>query len=275
MFLFIYFFFIISFSASTVSLFYFIFSEETLLVKDDLKLVEEEKSIKENEKKENEKEEEEKYEDKYLVKVRDIMYKTEIKEIDFSKYSHLKNNFVLEKTPVGNAAMYFDEGTETFTYYTDNTIPYRFLEVIARKYVLTYHCVELYIDMDHELELIEKRKVDMEEKQKRKEEEEKQQEKLGCTTSEKKSVFAQFKTYNKDGGSGRVNSVAPPKNSISTGNNSNVAAYNPLLLKEKANRYVCKGRFSNFPILKQVDRKKIDKDYALSFADYKKKMLLK
>ena len=258
MFILIYFFFMICFSASSVSFYYYIFQKDIVLLKDEPEKTSTLEDVKI----------EEKYEEKYLVKVRNLIvdYRD---EIDMTKYKHLKNNFVLEKTPVGNVAMYFDHDAETFTYYSDNTIPYRFLEVIARKYVLTFKCIELYVDMDKELELIEKRKVDKEEKQKRKEEEEEENEKK--TTSDKKNVFAQFKTYNKEGGSGRVNSVAPPKNSITTANSN--AAYNPLLLKERANRYVCKGRFSNFPILKQVDRKKIDKDYALSFAEYKKKML--
>lgn len=264
MFILIYFFFIISLSASSVSLYYYFYSyneenltlnlsdnEETTRLEDDIKI-------------------EEKYEDKYLLKVRNVMNEHEPEVIDMTKYSHLKKNFVLEKTPVGNVSMYFDNDSESFTYYSDNTIPYRFLEVIARKYVLTYNCVDLYVDMDKELELIEKRKLEQEEKQKRKEEKEKENINIKSTT-EKKNVFAQFKTYNKDGGSGRVNSVAPPKNSITTTLSN--AAYNPLLLKERANRYVCKGRFSNFPILKRVDRKKIDKDYALSFSEYKKKIV--
>jgi len=263
MFLLIYFFFIVSFSASSVSLLYFIYSKENRLFKEeqepDETTVPEEVKV------------EEKYEDKYLLKVRKLLNEN-WEEIDMTKYSHLKNNFVLEKTPVGNVSMYFDIDTETFTYYSDNTIPYRFLEVLARKYVLTYNCVDLYVDMDKELELIEKRKVKREEKQKRKEEEEKENINNTKSTSEKKNVFAQFKTYNKDGGSGRVNSVAPPKNSISSTNSN--TAYNPLLLKERANRYVSKGRFSNFPILKQVNRKKIDKDYALSFAEFKLKFIL-
>lgn len=264
-----YFFFIMSFSASTVSLFYYIYSisKEDLLVTDTKEPpVQQEAIIVEN------------YEDKYLVKVRKLMRdKFCTEELDMTKYSHLKNNFVLEKTPVGNVALYFDEDTETFSYYSDNTIPYRYLEVVARKYVLTNQCVELYIDMDKELLQIEKRKLEIEEKQKKEEEEkqkkeEDEKEKNIKPSSEKKNVFAQFKTYNKDGGSGRVNSAAPPKNSIPTTTSSSNTSYNPLLLKEKANRYVCKGRFANFPILKQVNRKKIDKDYALSFAEYKKKM---
>jgi hypothetical protein len=42
-----------------------------------------------------------------------------------------------------------------------------------------------------------------------------------------------------------------------------------LLLKENANRYTWEGRVVNFSILKKVDRKTVDKKYALSFADFK------
>ena len=39
-----------------------------------------------------------------------------------------------------------EKDTEQFDYYSNNVIPYRYLEVVARKYVLTYNCLELYID---------------------------------------------------------------------------------------------------------------------------------
>ena len=41
------------------------------------------------------------------------------------------------------------------------------------------------------------------------------------------------------------------------------------LLKEHANRYTHNGRFSNFMILKTVNRNVVDKKYALSYKDYK------
>jgi hypothetical protein len=41
------------------------------------------------------------------------------------------------------------------------------------------------------------------------------------------------------------------------------------LLKENANRYTWEGRVANLPMLKKVDRKIVDKNYALSFADFK------
>jgi hypothetical protein len=82
-------------------------------------------------------------------------------------------------------------------------------------------------------------------------------------------VFAKFKSYNKEAGTGHVNMAAPPKNSIP--NNKVVDTNNKkVLLKENANRYSYEGKLSNFNFLKKVDRKVVDKKYAMSFANFKK-----
>ena len=47
------------------------------------------------------------------------------------------------------------------------------------------------------------------------------------------------------------------------------------LLKENANRYTWIDRLTNLQLLKKVDRKTIDKQYALSFADFKKMQEIK
>ena len=43
-------------------------------------------------------------------------------------------------------------------------------------------------------------------------------------------------------------------------------------LKENANRYTHSGRFVNFMILKPIERKVVDKKYAMSYKDYMKMM---
>ena len=87
-----------------------------------------------NEKDENEKDENEKDEKKD------------------NKNEKIKRNvnhlFVLENTPVGNVIMGYDEIKESFYYYSDVNIPYVFLEVVARKFVLQNDCVELYSVMN-------------------------------------------------------------------------------------------------------------------------------
>ena len=201
---------------------------------------------------------EEKYEDKYLEKVRNL----NVLSTNNNLLKSYTNNIIFEKTPLGNVAMYYDVDNESFIYFSDNTIPYRFLEVVARKYVLIYNCSSLYIDME---KLLERKKLS-----------ENNCNKLlnnntenNVNSLEKKSVFAKFKSYNKEAGSGRVNTAPPPKNSIPS-NRINVNNSEQCVIKEHANRYICKGRFSNFDILKKIDRKKIDKKYALSFSEFKK-----
>ncbi len=70
-------------------------------------------------------------------------------EISKSK-SSLINKYVYEKTPDGYIIMNWDQDNNSFQFWSDNTIPYKTLEVVARKYVLTFDCIELYIDKYYE-----------------------------------------------------------------------------------------------------------------------------
>jgi hypothetical protein len=86
----------------------------------------------------------------------------------------------------------------------------------------------------------------------------------------KKNVFAKFKSYNKEAGTGHVNIAAPPKNSIPNNKVTESNNNEKVLLKEHANRYSYEGKLSNFNFLKKVDRKVVDKKYAMTFADFKR-----
>jgi hypothetical protein len=193
----------------------------------------------------------------------------------------LKNNFIMEKTPLGNVIMYWNNSRESFEFYSDNTIPYRYLETVGRKYVKTFNCRQIYVDMEFELSEFErKQKEKQEEELELKLLEDKKKMELEQNTSfnsscEKKNVFAKFKNYNKESGTGKVNrGAAPPKNSIPNNNNMKKAD-EKVVLKENANRYTCEGRIANFNFLKKPDRKVIDKKYAMSFADFKKSIFMK
>lgn len=194
-----------------------------------------------------------------------------------------KKNYVIEHTPLGNVLMFYNHDKLAFEYYSDLTIPYRYLETVARKYVVTYNYRPLYIDMEDELKEYEKKLQEKEAREKEareKEENDKLSNSNSHTNAKPKDVFAKFKSYNKEAGTGRVNTAPPPKNSIpqnrvatpnlkdtkkdSNGNNEK------MLLKERANRYSYQGKFLNFNILQKVDKKVVDKKYALTFADYKK-----
>jgi len=186
----------------------------------------------------------------------------------------LKNSFIMEKTPLGNVLMLYNNKRGSFEYYSDSTIPYRYLEPVSRKYVKTFDCRAIYFDMEEELKNYEKKIEEKEKKilaeEKRLLEEEKKKE-YTTVVEPKKNVFAKFKSYNKDAGTGHVNIAAPPKNSIPNNKvTENSNSNEKILLKENANRYSYEGKLSNFNFLKKVDRKVVDKKYAMTFADFKR-----
>lgn len=184
--------------------------------------------------------------------------------------------YVIENTPLGNVLMFYNHEKLAFDYYSDLTIPYRYLETVARKYVLTFNYRPLYIDMEEELKEYERKLLENEEREKQELEKRKNNSDIN-SNMKTKNVFAKFKSYNKEAGTGRVNTAPPPKNSIPQ-NRMNVnlkdkktgSTNGKMLLKENANRYSYQGKFLNFNILQKIDKKLVDKKYTLSFADFKK-----
>ena len=193
----------------------------------------------------------------------------------------LKNSFIMEKTPLGNVLMLYNNKRGSFEFYSDSTIPYRYLEPVSRKYVKTFGCRPIYYDMEEELKNYEKKLEEKEREKEGKEELEKRilEEKrildeknmtVSVVAEPKKNVFAKFKSYNKEAGTGHVNIAAPPKNSIPNNKVTETSSDEKVLLKENANRYSYEGKLSNFNFLKKVDRKVVDKKYAMTFADFKR-----
>ena len=185
----------------------------------------------------------------------------------------LKNCYIMENTPQGNVLLIYDLDKCSFKYYSDNTIPYRYLETVGRKYVKQFNCRPIFVDMEEELRLSED-KWDKERLEKEEKEKQIKEAALNPTSNikvaEKKNVFAKFKSYNKEAGTGKVSMGAPPKNSIPNQKLEEKQANEKVLLKEKANRYTYEGKMANFSFIKKVDRKIVDKKYAMSFADFKK-----
>jgi Ni,Fe-hydrogenase I large subunit len=201
------------------------------------------------------------YEDKYL----DKFNKQPSSSLTEDELSRLKNNILMETTPLGNVIFFYDSSKEAFIFYSDATMPYRYLESIGRKYVTIYKCKQIFVDMNEELKQAE------EKKNKKLESLSIENNKVKSTTNTevtKKDVFAKFKTYNNNITKEVV--AAPSKNTgsknISKNDNDNV------LLKENANRYTYEGKLANFNILKKIDKKQIDKRLAMSWADYKKQI---
>jgi hypothetical protein len=216
-----------------------------------------------------------KFEDKYLERLK----ATEEKDLTPEKLDSLLNSFVMENTPQGNVVMFWDNKRDTFSYYADHLIPYRFLEVVGRKYVLMNDCRKLFVDMEEEIKVAEKK---LEEKKKQKEEEEEKQKQnkkdesadsKTAVEQPKKSVFAKLKSYNRDN-SVKSATVAldskKPQTNIPKNTSVNTKQDENMILKERANRYSYQGRMVNFSFLKKVERKAVDKNYAMSFAEFKK-----
>ncbi len=102
---------------------------------------------------------------------------------------NLKHNILFENTPIGNIIMYYEN--DEFKYYCDRTPSFGFLETVARKYVIIFHCKSLY-------------KIYNEEEVKEEKEEVKEEIK-----SKKKSVYANFKKYNNNNKKVKINDNEP------------------------------------------------------------------
>lgn len=192
-------------------------------------------------------------------------------EIDYDKKKGLSNCVLYENTPSGNIIIYYDAEKEGFVYYSDNALPYRYLESVAKRYVITFNCKNIYIDMNNELqEVSNKIKASKEkerEKQKEREENEKMQKEENNMTpvdnKPSKNVFAKFKKYNKKAG----NTGQPVSNSNDeTLQNED----NTLVIKEKINRYHYEGKIRNYNILEKEPMKRENPIEKLSFADFKR-----
>jgi len=182
------------------------------------------------------------------------------------------DNYILEYTPLGNIYMRYNNDKKSFEYFSNNSIPYRYLEPVGRKYVMTYWCKPIFVDIEEELKRAEER---YEEDKKKKEEEEKQKDEE--RKKNPKKILAQLKNYNKETkdqtmrpmkNRSNTNSVLPPQIKISLPDINKTSEKQ--LLKEKANRYTWEGRLTNFCPLKKIDRKVLDKKLAMTYADFKK-----
>lgn len=183
--------------------------------------------------------------------------------IDF--FSYLKNSYVFENTPLGNVILFYNSEKGSFEYYSDKTMPYRYLETVARKYVTTFNCKILYTDMENEIKLAENKRKEGKENQERMEQNIKNTKSIQSINNiPKKDVFAQLKNYNKE--TPKNNMLPRPKNSIQVKTTSQL---DDPLLKENANRYTHQGPITNFNMLKKITKKDIDKNYNLSYKDFK------
>ena len=214
----------------------------------------------EKEEPEETKKDEVKYEDKYwdLFKRADNDFVISKDIVIAQRMEQLATCVLFETTPVGNVIMNYNVKNEAFEYYSDCTIPNRYLDTVCRKYAATFGCKPLYIDMNEQVKESEaKTKLLRESNAKEKE---KETEKVNPLPIKKKNVFAKFKTYNKDSGLGG----APPKNSLPGG--KKMEDSEPVVIKERTNKFLFLGKTRNFITGKKIEQK----EKKVSFADFKK-----
>ena len=194
------------------------------------------------------------------------------KKIINKKLDNFIDNYVLENTPMGNIYMRYNNSKGSFEYFSNNTIPYRYLEPVGRKYVMTYWCKPIFVDTEEELKRSEiKYNEDLKKKEKKEKEEEEKR------INNPKIVLAKMKSYNKD--TKNATAIRPMK--IRSSNNvlpSQIKAtfqnINQTLekkfLKENSNRYTWEGRLTDFCPLKKVNKNVVNKNLAMTYADFKR-----
>lgn len=168
----------------------------------------------------------------------------------FKEYDQLKddpeapvpsaNCHVRETTPQGDVVMTYDAGRSMFCYYSDKrTIQFKYLESVARKYVIEHGCKRLHIDIRKE---IAKAKTVATETMKA----------APTKAAAPTQVFAQLKKYstttttttNTRASLPTINEMVKSK-SHAIDSNAN-ATNNAPVLKEQVTRYVYCGRLDEF-----------------------------
>ncbi len=183
------------------------------------------------------------YENKYYDKFQEM----ESEELDEEDVKSLTNSVLFEMTPKGRIIMYYNFEKETFIYHCDTKdVPYLYLETVARKYALTYHCKKIVVDIKKELELAREASVVNEKNAKML---------VGVKATD--NLFASFKSYNRKGSGG---SKTPNRKFI---------------LRQNANRYSYGGKANEFPFLKTKEYKLEKPMEKMDYETFKKLMAKK
>ena len=162
------------------------------------------------------------YEDKYPYE-----------EISDKNEKICEKNYVFDKTPDDIVVMKYNEKDEAFWYWADSTIEYKNLETVARKYIKTFNCKNIYIDRKTTLE------NDKKEREEKEREEKETKKKLEEDKKEEDSVFAKLKTPQEKRNT-RKESSAPSKANKYTrkGKLEDMSLFQPLLNRDKQKKKI-------------------------------------
>ena len=201
----------------------------------------------------DEQEDESEYVNKYL---------DEYANLKMNDLSHdYDGSFIEENTPRGLVKINYDNDLQLFNYYSDRKeISYKILETVSRLFVIRNNCKNIYINYQEEIDKVEKlnREKILKEEELEKKEVEIDKEKIDKT--ETKSVFANFKNYNKD------NSISELKQDSKNDNNS-------IILPERCNTYKYRGKLIDYEdYVKNIENTKniVNDDFEhLDYATFK------
>jgi hypothetical protein len=174
--------------------------------------------------------------------------------IDKKLNKHI-DNYVLECTPMGNIYMRYNNSKKSFEYFSNTSMPYKYLEPVGRKYVMTYLCKPIFVDIHNELK--------------------KSEEKYNIEKEKPKPVQTtkQFKNYNDTSALKMYTNKSKKKFALPPQIQSRFQNINKssekLFLKEKANRYTWGGFLKDFSPLKKIDKKLTNKKLSMTYANYK------
>lgn len=161
--------------------------------------------------------------------------------------SSWKHRILIEDSPFGNIIMFYNSYKQGFSYYSDENVPYVFLNAVAMKYVLKYFCRDFFIDNSivpksacspflhiHE---IDKKKMN--------------NNKIDVT----KGPFAKLKTYKPE-----------PKKTIGKDGMKQIEEKTEDFIK---NKFIGCGKIYQFSPLQSVPKKAIKKDIPMKYSSFK------
>jgi hypothetical protein len=176
----------------------------------------------------------------------------EDKELTEDFVKDLSLNTITETIPrVGDVLMYYDSELESFVYYSKTKeIPYKYLETVARKYVIHYDCKNIYVDIRKEYENGVNKCKEIKEKEKASAEQTTTAEGEPTGENKKKQLFVKLKSYNRKA---EVNSKQKDKIYI---------------LREHSNRYSYRGKIEEYkePVTSECE----NTDPTIDFSTFKK-----
>jgi len=172
--------------------------------------------------------------DTYLDKANDKIKLLSSTNLSTEELINLKNNFIDEVTPLGLVKLSYDYNHDAFIYYSDEEIPYKYLEVVSRLFVIEYNCKSLYIDYKEQL-------------------------------FKARDLYFERKQQSQNN---QINSVYAISKNKKLPENSNI-----YIVPEKSNKYIKKGKIKNLiekNKIKEREAAKNKKIKEINFKDFKK-----